>query len=167
MRGCYSQYNASSISASTAPSFTFGARIVQSHGGYSSSGNATGSLPFFRKFSPLSGVPAGTEDSTIGDGGVAFLPRATPAFLGDGVSGVLKGWAAPVDVAAGGWCESEVPLRGAEVTLSEVMVFALRWEVLVKGRDCLMAFEAERGARRIQRWHIMLLGMDLRIRRVS
>jgi hypothetical protein len=63
---------------------------------------------FFSKFSPFSGVPAGTLLLTSG---AAFFSATLAALfssagLGAGVSGALKGCAAEVEVAAGeslGW----------------------------------------------------------------
>ena len=51
--------------------------------------------------SPLSGVPSGTELAVFGFGFAAGDVRA-PAVAGDGVSGVLKGCAAEVEVTGGG-----------------------------------------------------------------
>lgn len=91
-------------------------RIVHSQLGYSSSGSATGSWAFFKKFSPFNGWPAGIELLTSG---VAFFSAALAACAlraGDavGVRGSLNGWAADVDVAVGGVCEDvEEPCRGA------------------------------------------------------
>lgn len=65
------------------------------------------------KFSPFSGVPAGTEDSAKA-GSVDFL-AAGFASMG-GAAPALKGCAAEVDVAAGGWWVAlGEPVLGADV----------------------------------------------------
>ncbi len=53
-----------------------------------------------KKFNPLSSVPASTDERTVA--GVDGFRAATSVPAGEGVRGVLKGWAAEVDVAAGG-----------------------------------------------------------------
>ena len=111
---------------------------------------------FFSKFSPFSGVPAGTELFT---NGVGFLSAALAAFfsiagLGFGVRGALKGCAADVDVAAGGACE-EVgePWRGVGVEAEETGVALCKaGEVDMKRRD---GGAREREARRQVR-HIIV-----------
>lgn len=93
---------------------------------------------FFSKFSPLSGVPAGTELFTSG---VTFFSAALAAFfsiagVGFGVSGALKGCAAEVDVAAGGACDDvDVPWRGVGVEAEEMGVaFARAAEDVIERR---------------------------------
>ena len=84
---------------------------------------------FFSKFSPFSGVPAGTELLTSG---VGFFSAALAAFfsiagLGFGVSGALNGCAADVDVAAGGACEDVgEPWRGVGCEADEMGVALAR-----------------------------------------
>lgn len=100
------------------PSLLFSCRlkIVHNHSGYSSSANATGSTLFFSKFSPLSGVPAAILLFTSGTTFFFAASVAWPLRLldGAGVSFSLNGWAADVEVAAGGLCEdAESPCRGA------------------------------------------------------
>lgn len=62
---------------------------------------------FFRKANPFNGVPA-LSDDLRGDVETACEGKAAPVgsvdFAGDGVKGVENGWAADVDVAAGGDC---------------------------------------------------------------
>jgi hypothetical protein len=97
--------------------FSWRIKIVHNHSGYSSSGSATGSCLFFSKFSPFSGVPAGMLLFTRG---VTFFFAASVAWPfrlaeGAGVRGSLKGWAADVDVAAGGVCEDVAAVEVAEM----------------------------------------------------
>ena len=70
-------------------------------------------------------VPSAQED--FGGGGVLDLEVERPGvFFGEGVSGVLKGWAAEVEVAGGlGVVEAE----GGEVVVS------VRWKVREDVRD--------------------------------
>lgn len=113
--------------------------IVHSHAGYSSSGSATGSVLFFSKFKPLSGVPAGMLLLTSG---AAFFFDASAAWAlmladGAGVRGSLSGCAADVDVAAGGVRdEVESPCRGAGwvAVLADVGVALLRRDDVARKR---------------------------------
>ena len=101
-------------SAAPAPSPPFFFRIPHSQLGYSESSSATGSFFPFKKFNPFSGVPAVTELFTVG-ACFSALGACNSAAEGEGVKGVEKGCAAPVDVAAEGVCEDELglPCRGA------------------------------------------------------
>jgi hypothetical protein len=61
-----------------------------------------GSDLFFRKFNPLSGVPAGTELLTNGCDFASLAGAAAPSFFAEGVRGSLRGCAVaePCDVGA-------------------------------------------------------------------
>ena len=119
--------------------FSCRSRIVHSQLGYSSSGSATGSCAFLRKFSPFNGWPAGIELFTSG---VAFFSATLAACAlrsGDaaGVRGSLKGCAADVDVADGGVCEdADEPCRGAVwvAVVAEMGVALRRAGVVVRKR---------------------------------
>lgn len=141
-----------------APSAVFSCRcsIVHNHSGYSSSGSATGSVLFFSKFKPFSGVPAGMLLFTSGatfffTASVAWPFRSPEGF---GVRGSLKGCAADVDVdvAEGGVRidDDESPGTGAvcaAVFADTGVAFERREEVVRKRRGCggvMRAFEATR-----------------------
>lgn len=127
--------------------------MVHSHSGYSSSGSATGSSLFFRKFKPLSGVPAATELRTRG---AFFSAAGLPSFFAAGVADSLKGCAADVDVAAGGACDEGVG-AGAETGAA-----LRRAGAVVKARDVDIDVEGSirvRDAARRQVRQIIVGGM--------
>jgi len=127
--------------------------------GYSSSFIASGSCFPFIKFNPLNGVPAGTDDNTKA-GGVDFL--ATGFASVGGVEPALKGCAAEVDVAAGGWCVAlGEPCLGAVVVAA---VGETAWEgrggADVKVLERMAEFVLVREAQRRQRLQIMICLRD-------
>ena len=103
------QYKSAAKFSSSA--FAFGFKISHNQGGYSESSIATGSTLAFRKFSPFSGVPAGTEDKAMGESFFVAL-GFRPWPMGEMVIGVVNGWvASEVDsgaVVAGEEVEEEL-----------------------------------------------------------
>jgi len=93
------QYMSASVPVSS--SAFLSSRIRHNHSGYSLSSIATGSFFPLIKLSPFRGVPAGTEDMTIGNCGFGFA--SMPCAVGEADGGVEKGWAADVEVAVRGW----------------------------------------------------------------
>src|SRR5215472_7623962 len=96
-----------SVSVPVSSSTFLSSRIRHNHSGYSLSSIATGSVFPLIKLSPFRGVPAGTEDMTIGGWGFGFA--SMPCAVGEADGGVEKGWAADVEVAVRGkdlvaWC---------------------------------------------------------------
>src|SRR5215469_10331752 len=92
------QYMSPSVPVSS--SAFLSSRIRHNHSGYSLSSIATGSVFPLIKLSPFRGVPAGTEDMTIGGWGFGFA--SMPCAVGEADGRVEKGWAADVEVAVRG-----------------------------------------------------------------
>lgn len=116
------------------------------------------------KFKPLRTVPAATE---LLIGASAGFPDGMGRswFAGEGVRGVLKGCAAPVEVAAGGLCDDEEgPCRGAACVallgdsvaaagLVEEMFRNVTWETRSAVREASLRY---RSAARMQRLQIIV-----------
>jgi hypothetical protein len=83
--------------------------ISHSHGGYSASSIATGSVLLLRKFKPFKGVPAGTDDSTTGES-ILFAFGLRPWPKGEMEMGVVNGFVAldGSEVVAGASTEEEL-----------------------------------------------------------